>query len=56
MCLECVTFKNLRGFIKKPTNVQATLDNIDVEWVYVAQGTYEKTTGGSVAKLKLAKD
>ena len=34
---------------------QATVDNSDVEWVYVPRGTCEKITGGVVAKVKPAK-
>lgn len=34
---------------------QATGDNQDHEWVYVPQGTCEKITGGTVAKVKPAK-
>ncbi len=34
---------------------QATMDNLDSEWVYVPQGTCEKITGGVVAKIKPAK-
>ena len=34
---------------------QAKADNLDVEWVYVPQGTCEKITGGHVAKIKPAK-
>ncbi len=34
---------------------KAKADNVDVEWVYVPQGTCEKITGGHVAKIKPAK-
>ena len=34
---------------------QAKADNLDIEWVYVPQGTCEKITGGNVAKVKPAK-
>ena len=34
---------------------KAKADNVDTEWVYVPQGTCEKITGGSVAKVKPAK-
>lgn len=34
---------------------QAKSDNLKQEWVYVPQGTCEKITGGSVAKIKPAK-
>lgn len=34
---------------------KAKSDNLDIEWVYVPEGTCEKITGGSVAKVKPAK-
>ncbi|WP_370979256.1 DUF2282 domain-containing protein [Agaribacterium sp. ZY112] len=34
---------------------QARIDNADHEWVYVPEGTCEKITGGSIAKIKPAK-
>ncbi len=34
---------------------QAKQDNLDIEWVYVPEGTCEKITGGVVAKIKPAK-
>ena len=34
---------------------QATLSNLDTEWVYVPEGTCDKITGGVVAKIKPAK-
>ena len=34
---------------------QAKSDNLDIEWVYVPEGTCEKLTGGVVAKKKPAK-
>jgi uncharacterized membrane protein len=34
---------------------QAKTDSLDVEWVYVPEGTCEKITGGVVAKVKPAK-
>ena len=34
---------------------QAKDDNLDVEWVYVPQGSCEKITGGVVAAIKPAK-
>lgn len=34
---------------------QATGNNLKQEWVYVPQGTCDKITGGSVAKIKPAK-
>ena len=34
---------------------QATVDNDPQEWVYTPQGTCEKITGGTVAKVKPAK-
>tara|TARA_B110000879_G_scaffold20567_1_gene25686 strand:- start:126 stop:401 length:276 start_codon:yes stop_codon:yes gene_type:complete len=34
---------------------QAKADNLDIEWVYVPEGTCEKIVGGSVAKIKPAK-
>ncbi|MFT5085039.1 MAG: putative membrane protein [Lentisphaeria bacterium] len=34
---------------------QAAGDNLDVEWVYVPQGSCDKITGGVVKKVKPAK-
>ena len=34
---------------------QAKSDNMATEWVYTPEGTCEKITGGSVAKVKPAK-
>ena len=34
---------------------QAKADNLDIEWVYVPEGTCAKITGGHVAKIKPAK-
>lgn len=34
---------------------QAKADNLDIEWVYVPEGTCSKITGGAVAKIKPAK-
>ncbi len=34
---------------------QAAEDNLDVEWVYVPEGTCTKITGGVVKKVKPAK-
>ncbi|MCG8673432.1 MAG: DUF2282 domain-containing protein [Pseudomonadales bacterium] len=34
---------------------QAKADNLDIEWVYVPQGTCEKLTGGVVKATKPAK-
>jgi len=34
---------------------QATMDNLDTEWVYVPEGSCEKIVGGMVKKVKPAK-